>query len=89
VTGPAVPATSDHGDGCSCVRCRGFESGNGAALRHGCYSRAAGEDETLANLKLLLGELAERGWFTIEKRGRHWRIQRGPKALALAAGSPK
>ena len=27
-----------HGDGCECTRCRGFERGNGLALRHGAYS---------------------------------------------------
>lgn len=33
------PIAFEHGDGCGCVRCRGFEPGNQLATRHGCYSR--------------------------------------------------
>jgi hypothetical protein len=29
---------SEHGDGCECVRCRGFEPANQLARRHGAYS---------------------------------------------------
>jgi hypothetical protein len=32
---------TEHGDDCGCLRCVGFDSGNGAALRHGCYSPKA------------------------------------------------
>ncbi|MGH3053939.1 MAG: hypothetical protein ACRDL7_03055 [Gaiellaceae bacterium] len=28
----------EHGEDCSCLRCRGFEKGNGAAVRHGGYA---------------------------------------------------
>lgn len=30
----------EHGEDCSCVRCRGFEQGNAFAVRHGGYSLA-------------------------------------------------
>lgn len=28
-----------HGEGCECVRCAGFQAGNGFAVRHGSYAR--------------------------------------------------
>src|SRR4051794_6225610 len=31
-------AEGAHGEGCGCVRCRGFERGNGVAVKHGAHA---------------------------------------------------
>jgi hypothetical protein len=54
---------------------------------YGPFGRAAGEDETLGNWKVLVEELAERGFFEVERRGREWKIRRGPRLLAAGRAS--
>jgi hypothetical protein len=47
----------------------------------GVFGQARGEDHAAGNWKLLLVELEERGWFSVERRGKNWTIRRGPRAL--------
>mgnify|MGYP001544798445 CR=1 FL=1 len=53
---------SGHEAGCGCMRCRGFEPGNVASLRHGALSaRVVGDD-----VAALLAELRESGALWLE-----------------------
>lgn len=37
MTGEVERRSDGHGDGCGCVRCAGFQTGNAHAVRHGSY----------------------------------------------------
>lgn len=50
---------------------------------YGPFGAALGEDgENFAAWKLWLEELEQREWFEVDRSSLHWRITRGPRALA-------
>lgn len=79
-----------HGEGCECTRCVGFETGNGAAVKHGAYASelrlAPRATELVPSIRALLPFQADADELTI--RGLAVvlvRVERAEAALEAAA----